>query len=302
MSIFDNIRKINQVASKGVNAFETAKTAFSSFGSTAQKHPYQDMLGNPTTSRGREGYVQPEQQLTDDDDEGQFEQYPVVEREVSEALLNSFRKRATMKTDMIILRLQNRFLYQKVLAKIFIQNKGDDMIAKKYFDADEDEIDELSASIKKVLRNQKHLRAIENFKIDDYFKDSCIEFFTLEFEEDYRNGLMPDFKDINPVELLTLKMQEPFNRLLSDYAVDFALELKPKIIEGAAALKNKYIDKPKQEVAQSSLDSPTPEVITMPEPTPTAEKDVNDQWHEFEVARQSQLQEEHLDADENEQE
>lgn len=249
MSLLDKLKNNMAKVGSATDAVRTARKAFDSF-SNAQ-HPYNGMLGNPTTSRGKEGrldyYQKSDEEIEDEDFEPQ-----VVEREVSAALMESFRMRAAMKTDLIILKLQKKYLFQKVLAKIVIQNKGDDLIAKKHEDFEDDEIKELPKDVQKVLRNQKHLKAIEGFKIEDYFKQSCIEYFTMEFEEDYRNGLTPDFKDINPIELLTMKMQEPFEKLVADYAIDYALEVKPKIIEGASTLKTKYINRAVKKVTNDS--------------------------------------------------
>lgn len=293
MSLFEKLK--NNVAKVGsaTDAVRTAREAFSAFSNT--QHPYNGMMGNPTTSRGKEGrleyYQKPELEIEDEDFEPQ-----IVEREVSAALMESFRKRAAMKTDMIILELQKKYLFQKVLAKIIIQNKGDDLIAKKHEDLDDDEIKELPKEVQKVLRNQKHLKAIEGFKIEDYFKESCIEYFTMEFEEDYRNGLTPDFKDINPIELLTMKMQEPFQKLVADYVVDYVLEVKPKIIEGASTLKTKYIDGAIKKVTNDSqkpaISLEADKNVTKQdelqveaskesdEPSEDEQQDINDKWAE----------------------
>lgn len=310
MSFFDKFKKATETVKGTGNALKTAADAFGAFSATP--HPYQNMMGNPTTSRGSAGqlrnyqYQEPESRYEEEEQEGvHYHQPEVIEREVSEALMLSFKKRATVKTDMIILQLQRKYLYQKVLAKVVIQNKGDDETARIHQDIDEDEFAELSKDVQKILRNQRHLRAIENFKIEDYFKESCIEYFVMEFEEDYRNGIAPDFKDINPIQLMMMKMQEPFTQLVADYVVDYALELKPKIIEGATALKTKYIDGAIKKVTKNQ-ESPDPKMVLMDivntqaqsnqinvqnETEQVDDKDINDKWAESQLKRNEEVAE-----------
>lgn len=296
MSIFDKFKQASKVGQQATQALDMAKNAFSAFDST--QHSYTGMMGNPTTARGREGFINhyetSQEPVHDFEDEPSYFQEPSIERDISEALLSSFRKRAAMKTDMIILNLQKKFQFQKVLAKIIIQNKGDDLLAKKYQDYQEEELDDLPKVVQKVLRNQKHIKAIEAVSIDAYFKESCIDYFTLEFEEDYRNGLTPDFKDINPIELLQLKMQEPFLKLLSDYAVDLALEAKPKIISGFGQLKQQYID-PKVSSTLNKAPTLTQEEAFFVEnesqpfqPAGNVLQDINDTWANAELKRREE--------------
>lgn len=305
MSIFDKLKKATATVKGTGNALKTAADAFGAF--SANPHPYQSMMGNPTTSRGSEGqlrnyhYEQEQSEFAEDEEEDIQYTTQIVEREVSSALMESFRKRATMKTDMIILRLQKNYLLQKVLAKLVICNEGDELIAKKHEDLEDDEIKDLPKEVQKILRNQKHIQAIEAFSVESYFKESCIEYFTMEFEEDYRNGLTPDFKDINPIELLTMKMQEPFNNLMADYAVDYALRMKPEIMKGVQAVKAKYIDGAIKKVAKDN--TPEPQIIQSEPQTPLqnnlqiefaqTDSDINDKWAESEKKR---LSDETLDA------
>lgn len=316
MSIFEKLKgNLGRKVTTTQDAIKAASNAFSAF---QPNHPYNGMMGNPTTSRGKEGNLDSYrfEQNEHEEDEQEYYQPEVIERQVSDKLMESFRKRASMKTDMIILQLQTKYLYQKVLAKVIIQNKGDELIAKKHEDIDDEEIKELPKEIQKILRNQKHLKAIEGFRIEDYFKESCIEYFTMEFEEDYRNGLTPDFKDINPIELLTMKMQEPFNNLIADYAVDYALEIKPKIIQGIGSLKKKYIDSPIKEVSeQVKITNVAEQLIGVVEGKDESmfedwnhpdndhwdaikgakeevkDKDVNDVWAEGEIKRSQNFEE-----------
>ncbi|MEA5425367.1 hypothetical protein [Arcicella lustrica] len=300
MSFLDKLKRATNTVKGTGDALKIAADAFGGF--SPSQHPYQGMMGNPTTSRGNAGQLknyQYQQLQNQNEEEEEVHYHPeVVEREVSSALLESFRKRATMKTDKIILSLQKKYLFQKVLAKIVISNQGDDLIAKKHEDLEDDEIKDLPKEVQKILRNQKHLQAIEGFKIEDYFKESCIEYFTMEFEEDYRNGLTPDFKDINPIELLTMKMQEPFNNLMADYAVDYALRMKPEIIKGATAIKSKYIDGAIKKVTKTQ-ETPDPKMVLMDivntqshsiqsnvqNEMEQIDKDINDKWAEAEKKR-----------------
>ncbi|MEA5402635.1 hypothetical protein VB776_06900 [Arcicella sp. DC2W] len=307
MSFLDKFKRATDTVKGAGNALKTAADAFG--GISPNQHAYQGMMGNPTTSRGNDGqlrnyqYQQEQSRYEEEEEEVHYHHPEVIEREVSDALMASFRKRATVKTDMIILQLQRKYLYQKVLAKVIIQNKGDDETARTHQDIDDDEFSQLSKDIQKILRNQKHLRAIENFKIEDYFKESCIEYFVMEFEEDYRNGIAPDFKDINPIELMMMKMQEPFTQLVADYVVDYALDLKPKIIEGATALKTKYIDGAIKNITKNQ-ESTDPKMVLMDivnmeaqsnqsnvqnETEQVDDKDINDKWAESELKRNEEV-------------
>lgn len=297
MGLFDKIKKTGSALQKGAEKFSIAERAFAGMTDNA----YTKSIGMPTTARDRDGrigqYADYAQNREDDDDEDDddvpsdnyYRDMP-EEREVNDSLRDSFYRRAEMKTDQLILTLKRNFQWKRVATNVIVKNSGDDTIVKQYQNAEAEDIDRLPKEIQKVLRNSKNLKAIEGIAIDDTLRTACIEFFAMEFEEDYRNGLAPDFKDINPIKLLELKMSEPFEKIMGDFVMDFAIDHKQGVVDAIKEAKKKYIDK-----------KPTAPIIqndTVPiEPEGKEEEEYEEEEYEEEEFEEEEEEEEEDDED-----
>jgi hypothetical protein len=222
----------------GAEAYEQAKNAFGSMSNT----PNASML-NPSNQQ------QPLQFENDGWDESPQQQY-----DIDAGTAKNFRKKAEMKADLMISSVKKSFLFKKIIAKLIVTNKGDDEIFNTHKDLDYDEIKDLPQDIQKIIRNQKHVRKIESVEIDEILRESCIEYFIFEFEEDYRNGINPDFSGINPVELIIRKFNEPFDELVGDLILDFGLAHKEKGIEFGKKLMENIMAKVKKEIPEEIIE------------------------------------------------
>jgi hypothetical protein len=306
MGLFDKIKTGSSALQKGIEKFSVAERAFSGMTDNA----YTKSIGMPTTARDRDGrigqyadYAQNREEEEDDDDDVPSDSYyrdMPEEREVNDSLRDSFYRRAEMKTDQLIFTLKRNFQWKRVVTNVIVKNSGDDTIVKQYQNADDEDIDRLPKEIRKVLRNSKNLKAIDGIAIDETLRTACIEFFAMEFEEDYRNGLTPDFKDINPIKLLELKMSEPFEKIIGDFVMDFAIDHKQGVVDAIKEAKKKYIDKkPTAPIIQNDTVPIEPEGDEEEEyeeeeyeeeeeedDEELEEEDINDKWSDFEKKRQ----------------
>ncbi|WP_109742575.1 hypothetical protein [Arcicella aurantiaca] len=216
----------------GAEAYEQAKNAFGGMGNT----PNASML-NPSN----------QQQPIQFENDGWDNSPQQIQYDIDAGTAKIFRKKAEMKADLMILNVKKSFLFKRIIAKLIVTNKGDDEIFNTHKDLDYDEIKDLPQDIQKIIRNQKHVRKIESVEIDEILRESCIEYFVFEFEEDYRNGINPDFSGINPVELIYRKFNEPFDELIGDLVLDFGLAHKEKGIEFGKKLMENIMAKVKKE-------------------------------------------------------
>lgn len=296
MGLFDKIKTTGNTLKKGIAKFDVAERAFSSMTDNA----YSKSIGMPTTARQNDGRISQyadfarnqEEDEEDEEEDVENDRYyrdMPEEREVNDSLRDSFVRRAEMKTDQLILTLKRSFQWKRVFTNVLVKGQGDDTIVKQYRNADDDDIDRLPKEIQKVLRNSKNLKAIDGISIDVTLRQACIEFFAMEFEEDFRNGLTPDFKDINPIKLLELKMAEPFEKIMGDFVMDFAIEHKQGVVDLVKDAKKKYIDK------KSSV------VLTQEESIPIEpEPALNNEENEDDEEDEDYEEEDYEDEDEDE--
>lgn len=265
MQGFNKLRNLGQRVVTGIKAVGTmndaVQTAHSAFSGVSDELPHSGMMGNPAGARGRQSYI-PD---IDDEDEPEFEQYyqePIPE--ITESLKRNFEQKAKIKTQIIAGQIRKQYLWRRLLAKLVIQNKGDAQVANKYKDFTEDEIKELPKNIQLIIRNQNHLKAIDSIKIDKALEESCIEYFMMEFEEDYRNGIQLDLRNTNPVELMVMQYNQPFDEVLADIGIDWGLEAKPKVMQIVENVFTKYFGKNQNEVVQEAPiveETPSAEVL-----------------------------------------
>lgn len=230
MSALDTFKKMGRAAMGGARATQTAynaaQQAREAFGGMANDTPNGGMMGNPWGGKINDW---------DSPENDHWDEYGTQQIEVDDSVRRNFRKKAEIKTDIIIGRIRASYLYKRIIAKLLITNKGDDKIALQHKELSEEEVRELPKEIQKLLRNQMHIAKIDSVKIDEDLRESCVEYFAFEFEENYRNGIANDFSGINPMQLLYQQYNQPFNELLGDLALDFGLENKEKGIAIAQA-------------------------------------------------------------------
>lgn len=277
MSIFDNLGSLRksggrilsgvEATTKVAETLNQTRHAFS--GMDEEELPYGSMMGKNQGARGRASNL-PNDFDEDDDfpEDTRYSTYnePII---VTEALRNTFRKKAELKVGIIAGRIKEQFILKKLAAKLFIQNTGDAEIANKYRDFTPDQIKELDRPTQKVIRNQKHIQSIDAIELSQELKDQCVEYFLIEFEDEYvnTNGQMPDFSGFNPMELMFQKFNEPFKELLGDLALDLGLELKPKATQYLDLVLNKFVKKKAEEITGESVDEAPEEPIVQEQPS-----------------------------------
>ena len=258
MGFFDNnsyFRKAGQkamgtveAASHVADAVQSTRTAFGKM--SDENLPYANMMGNPQGARGRESMFRGfDDDPEDEENGGGYSQEAIV---VTENLRNTFRQKAKLKVDIISGRIKSRAILKKLAAKLLIQNQGDEEIANRYKGFEPDQIKELDKDTQKIIRNQKHIKAIDSIELPQELKEQCIEYFAIEFEDEYveNNGKMPDFSQFNPMELMFQNFDAPYKELLGDLVLDIGMDLKPKATDFLSSLFNKYVKKKVDEIEQ----------------------------------------------------
>lgn len=266
-SIFESItNKVNSVRGVG-EAVHQATNAFQSM--TNGDIPHGGMMGNPQTARGKSSYMpeNDDDEPFDDDEYGDNSAYanqPQL-RIVTNELQHTFERKAKLKYAIISGKLKDKNNWRRLIATLVVEDKDDKEIAKKYKDYDDDDISNLDKTIQRIIRNQNHLKKINSIKIEPEIEEQCIEFFVMEFVDDYMAGREPDFSGINAVELMYSKFTEPYNALIADLAIDYGLELKPKAIEFFKKVYikvlGKQVDELTGETPPLAVDQPMAELV-----------------------------------------
>jgi hypothetical protein len=247
MSSLHTLKNLGGRILGGVNAVRTGAEAYEQ-----AKNAFGGIQGTPNSSMLNAN--QQKQQPFQFENDGWDESPQTIQYEIDAGTAKNFRKKAEMKADLMILNVKKSFLFKRIIAKLIVTNKGDDEIFNTHKDLDYDEIKDLPQEIQKIIRNQQHVRKIESVTIDEILRESCIEYFVFEFEEDYRNGINPDFSGINPVELIIRKFNEPFDELIGDLVLDFGLAHKEKGIEFGKKLMEKVMAKVKTESPEEVIE------------------------------------------------
>lgn len=246
MTSINTLKNLGGKILGGVNAVRTGAEAYEQ-----AKNAFGGIQGTPNSSMLNAN--QQQQQPFQFENDGWDESPQQIQYDIDAGTAKNFRKKAEMKADLMILNVKKSFLFKRIIAKLIVTNKGDDEIFNTHKDLDYDEIKDLPQDIQKIIRNQQHVRKIESVTIDEILRESCIEYFVFEFEEDYRNGINPDFSGINPVELIIRKFNEPFDELIGDLVLDFGLAHKEKGIEFGKKLMEKVMAKVKTESPEEEV-------------------------------------------------
>ena len=246
MTSINTLKNLGSKILGGVNAVRTGAEAYEQ-----AKNAFGGIQGTPNSSMLNAN--QQQQQPFQFENDGWDESPQPIQYDIDAGTAKNFRKKAEMKADLMILNVKKSFLFKRIIAKLIVTNKGDDEIFNTHKDLDYDEIKDLPQDIQKIIRNQQHVRKIESVTIDEILRESCIEYFVFEFEEDYRSGINPDFSGINPVELIIRKFNEPFDELIGDLVLDFGLAHKEKGIEFGKKLMEKVMAKVKTESPEEEV-------------------------------------------------
>lgn len=270
MSLYNSAKGIFDKATAAANSLRGVGTsveqARNTFGQMAQgQMPHSGLFGNPSVAQGKKSYI-PENYENEEDDENGYNPYLNQQelRTITDDLRKTFQRYAKLKFQIIVGKLRDKNNRKRVIAKLIVENTGDKEIAKKYQDYDDDELKDLDKSDQLIIRNQKHLVKIDKIKIDEETEMQCIDFFVMEFEEEYLAGREPDFKGIDPMELIIQKYSEPYSELIADFVIDYGLDLKPKAIEFCKALYIKILGKNAEQNLDTVLENPSDQLPEQP--------------------------------------